>query len=112
VELTQRVLLIVFASAVGEGINEFFFLPWMDGLKNRLNETVRVQTMRIWSGLVGICIAWELNLDVFSLLGATLRHPLVGNVLTGLLLGRGSNWVHELIKRLVLDNELKIAMRD
>lgn len=108
-DILQQTLLIVFAAAVGEGINEFFFLPWFDGLKDKLNETVRVQIMRLWSGAVGVGIAWELGLSIFALLGATLRHPTMGYVLTGLLIGRGSNWVHELLKRFVAETQLKVA---
>lgn len=124
-DVLQIVLLIVFAAAVGEGINEFFFLPWFDGFKQpekpdeseeerkkRLwRETVRVQLMRLWSGFVGIFIAWELSLLVFSLLGAHLRHPLVENILTGLLIGRGSNWIHELLKKFVNSVKDKALVR-
>jgi len=103
------VLIIVFAAAVGEGINEFFFLPWFDLLKtseedkskNRWREIVRVQVMRLWSGLIGILIALGLNICVFSLLGAEFRPLVAGTILTGLLIGRGSNWVHELLKKFV-----------
>ena len=110
-DVLKQVLLIVFAAAVGEGINEFFFLPWFDGLKDkpRVSETVRVQIMRVWSGLVGIAIAWELGLDIFALLGGALQHPVVGNILTGLLIGRGSNFVHELLKRFIAETDLKTA---
>lgn len=108
-DTVKLVVLIVFAATTGEGINEFFFLPWLDGLKDKWNETVRIQVMRLWSGLVGVGIAWELNLNVFALLNADLRHPLMGNVLTGLLIGRGSNWVHELLKRFIAETDLKTA---
>lgn len=107
-DIATKVVLIVFAAATGEGVNEFFFLPWLDGLKDKINETVRVQAMRLWSGLVGVGIAWELNLDVFALLGGELRHPLAGNILTGLLIGRGSNWVHELLKRFITETQIKV----
>lgn len=110
-DIVQQIVLIVFAAAVGEGINEFFFLPWFDGLKGKLNETVRVQIMRLWSGAVGVGIAWELGLSIFALLGAELRHPMMGHVLTGLLIGRGSNWVHELIKRFIVETKVKEAER-
>jgi len=117
-EAWQVALLIILAAAVGEGINEFFFLPWFDPLKEpegekaKWRETVRVQLMRLWSGLIGIGIAWELNLLVFSLLGAHLKHPLVENVLTGLLIGRGSNWVHEFLKKFALSLRDKQLLRE
>ena len=98
-DTVQTVVILIFAAAVGEGINEYFFLPWLDTFKDKWNEVVRVQVLRLWSGLVGIGIAWELQLCVFDLLGAELRHELVGFVLTGLLIGRGSNSIHQLIKK-------------
>lgn len=99
--IAQTIVVLILAAAVGEGINEFFFLPWLDNLKGKWDECTRVQVMRLWSGLVGVGIAWELSLNVFGLLGAGLNHPLVGNILTGLLIGRGSNYVHALISRYV-----------
>lgn len=100
-ELAQKVILLLFAAAVGEGINEFFFLPWLDPFKEKMNEIVRVQILRLWSGLVGILIAWQLSLNIFELLGATLVWPVMGFILTGLLLGRGSNYLHDLLKRYI-----------
>lgn len=106
-DVLQVVLLIVFAAAIGEGINEFFFLPWLDPLKDpegnkgKWRETIRVQLMRLWSGAVGIFIALGLNVCVFSLLGAEFNPPVAGKILTGLLIGRGSNWVHELLNQFV-----------
>lgn len=100
-ELTQKIFLILFAAAVGEGVNEFFFLPWLDPFKEKMNEVVRIQILRLWSGLVGVLIAWQLSLNIFELLGATLVWPVMGYILTGLLLGRGSNYLHDLLKRYV-----------
>jgi len=105
----SAVILIVLAAAVGEGVNEFFFLPWLDGAKGKWHETVRVQVCRLWSGAVGVAIAWELQLDVFSLLDARPRHAMFGFALTGLLIGRGANWVHDLIKRFVLKEPVPLV---
>jgi len=115
VDVLAIVLLIVFAAAVGEGINEFFILPWFDflkedepeketpeeGKKRLWRETVRVQLMRLWSGIVGVLIVLGLDVCVFSLLGAEFRPAVAGRILTGLLVGRGSNWVHDLLKKFV-----------
>lgn len=64
-----------------------------------------------WSGLVGVGIAWKLNLLVLALLGAQLRHPLVENILTGLLIGRGSNWVHNFLRKFALSVKDKQLLR-
>lgn len=104
-EITTTIILIVLGAAVGEGINEFFFLPWLDLAKGKLNEVTRIQLARLWSGVVGVVLAFELALDVFALLGAAIRHEWVGYVLTGLLIGRGSNYVHDLLKRYITQPE-------
>jgi len=106
-ELAIKIAVLVLAAAVGEGINEFFFIPWLDMAKGKWNEVVRVQLARIWSGLVGVAIAWELGLSIFALLGVEPLHPIMGYVLTGLLIGRGSNYVHEFINRFVTATQEK-----
>ena len=106
-DLFGKALVIVLAAVAGDGINEFFFFPWLDTLKGKLNEIIRVQILRIWSGLIGVGIAWQFDLDIFRLLENPAKNPLVGIVITGLLLGRGSNYIHELLKRFLLGNELQ-----
>ena len=110
-ELATKIAVLVLAAAVGEGINEFFFIPWLDLLRDEWNETVRIQIARIWSGLVGVAIAWELSLSIFALLGVELRHPVVSYVLTGLLIGRGSNYIHEFVNRFVAETYQKKTMQ-
>lgn len=101
----EKAMLIIFAAFVGESINEFLFAPLFDLLKGKVNDTLRQQAMRAWSCLVGIFIAIEFSLDVFALLSAGAMHTYVGFVLTGMLLGRGSNFIHDMLKRFVLRNE-------
>jgi len=103
--LIGTALLIVFCAFVGESINEFLIAPFMDLLKGRINDTLRQQAMRWWSALVGVGIAYEFRLDAFALLDAQAVHPIAGVILTGALLGRGSNWIHEMLNRFVLRNE-------
>lgn len=110
--LLGKALIIVLAAVAGEGINEFFFFPWLDALKGKLNEIIRVQILRVWSGLVGVGVAWQFDLDIFRLLDNPAKNPLVGVVITGLLIGRGSNYVHELLKSFILGNEQRFASLD
>jgi len=97
----EKVALILLAAATGEGINEFFFMPFLDRYEGRIDDILRQQLARLWSGFVGIGIAYELSLDIFGLLDAQVRHPVVTFILTGLLIGRGSNWLHDLIKKFI-----------
>lgn len=104
-ETLEKGMLILFAAFVGESINEFLFMPFFDLLKDKVNEILRGQLVRLWSCFVGIFIAFEFQLGVFALLNAVAVEPWVDFVLTGALLGRGSNFIHELLKRFVLRNE-------
>lgn len=98
-ELAGKAFLIGIFAFAGEAVNEFLIAPWMDLLKDKLNDVIRQQAMRLWSAGVGVLIAYEFEADVFALLGAQARQPLFGIVLTGILLGRGSNWIHEMLKK-------------
>jgi hypothetical protein len=106
-DVLSGAVLVVLAAAVGEGVSEFFFTPFFDLLKGKVSETLRVQMVRLWSGAVGVVIALELGLDVFGLVGATMIHPVAGQIATGLLVGRGSNYVHEFINSFIINNKLK-----
>lgn len=47
---------------------------------------------------VGVCIA--ASVDVFTLLGVTLAVPIVGPVVTGILISRGASFVHDVWNRI------------
>jgi hypothetical protein len=47
--------------------------------------------------LLGILIAVASGIDLFSITGTGLKVPFLGSVLTGLLISRGSNFVHDIM---------------
>lgn len=47
--------------------------------------------------VIGIVIALAAGIDVFEFSGVPLRIPILGNILTGLLLSRGSNFIHDIL---------------
>lgn len=55
---------------------------------------------------VGFVVAIGVNvlagLDLFKLFGIPLLYPIIGTILTGVLLSRGSNFIHDLIKTLYM----------
>lgn len=110
-DVLETVILVIFAAAVGEAVCEFLFMPIFDKLQKVgwLDADFTVLAQQWWSALVGVAIAYELSLDVFVLLGGAVLHPWVGWVFTGCIIGRGSNFVHDLLKRQVLENELRAA---
>lgn len=50
--------------------------------------------------VLGIVVAIGYNADLFALFGLTSAIPLLGCVLTGVLLSRGSNYIFDLVKQL------------
>lgn len=45
----------------------------------------------------GIVAAFAYNLDLLAYLGMSAAFPFVGNVISGLIIGRGSNYVNDII---------------
>lgn len=57
--------------------------------------------------ILGILICTLANIDALTLLGIDLSPPLVGSILTGILISRGSNFVHDLWKRIKGDGVIE-----
>jgi len=60
----------------------------------------KVNISTIGALVTGLVVALSVNFDILLLLGFTPAVPFVGVVLTGILISRGGNFVHELIKKL------------
>ena len=58
----------------------------------------KVDVNRIGSAILGILLCVLANVDFFALVGVELSIPIVGIVLSGLLVSRGANFVHDLLK--------------
>jgi hypothetical protein len=50
--------------------------------------------------IAGLLISVSFNFDIMGILGYTSAYPLVGNVITGLLIARGSNYFFDLVGKL------------
>lgn len=50
--------------------------------------------------VTGLLIAIAFNFDLMQILGYNSTYPVVGNVITGLLIARGSNYFFDLIGKL------------
>lgn len=60
----------------------------------------QVQWQVVGSMLLGVGCALAFDVDLFAIAGITAAVPYVGQVLTGVLLSRGSNYVYDLLKQL------------
>lgn len=99
----EKFLLLFIAAVVGEGTIEFLVAPVFDWLKKyrNLSEEIAAHCLRLCSALLGICIAWQLQLKFFEFaFGVHALSAWFDLVITGIVIGRGSNYVHDLIKKL------------
>lgn len=79
-----------------EGVTEYFFEGPVKGLK------LDVVYLRYVSALVGVALCVAYGIDIFEeLLDVSAGYGVVGEVLTGLVLGRGANYVHDFYSRFV-----------
>jgi hypothetical protein len=53
---------------------------------------------KVGSLIIGLTIAFSYSLDLPSIIGLTDGYKLFGVILTGILISRGSNFIHDLIK--------------
>lgn len=50
--------------------------------------------------VLGVLIALVVRVDIFDVINISATTSIVGVVLTGILISRGGNFVHDLLKRL------------
>lgn len=102
-ELVQLIALVVLAAAVGEGVIEFIPVPLLN--LTTCSDKIRTAILNTLSALLGVGIALNFQLGLFSLLGGTGTFAVVDPVLTGILVGRGSNYIHGFIKKFIINKE-------
>ena len=100
--MMDKFLLLFVAAVVGEGTIEYLVAPVFDWLKASGWDTMLCQQLlRFCSCALGIIIAWQLQLAFFQFaFGVNALNPWFDITVTGVAIGRGSNYVHDLIKKL------------
>jgi hypothetical protein len=79
----------LFVSAlVGESIWETTKLIWQHG---------KLNTDRIGALVVGIIVALMTRLNIFEMMGLEISLPILGEILTGVLISRGANFMHDIL---------------
>lgn len=105
-------LAILFLAFLAEGLTEYLARPILDGLgspdpgnatasghaiQNPKSAIQNPLWLRYVACLVGVGLALAFRADLFSAVGLAAINPWIAYVLTGILIGRGSNYVHDLI---------------
>lgn len=60
-----------------------------------LPEKFKPLTLELISLGTGIILAYEANINALTLMGVKISDPLVGVIITGLVIGKGSNFAHD-----------------
>lgn len=86
----QNLAALFILATLVEGIVEYFIStpnknqPWL----------------KYVAALVGILVCVVYKMDLLAILGVTTTIPYVGSVLTGIAVGRGSNYLNDLVSNL------------
>jgi hypothetical protein len=69
----------------------------------------KISIDRIGSLIVSELLCFGANIDLFGIVGQPLSIPYIGIILSGLLISRGSNFIHDLLSSI---NNLKENTKD
>jgi len=84
---------------MAESMTEYLFATWIDWLAEKHPAVKKANPLKYVAAVVGVLFAFAYALDLIAaMLGATPSPPWVGVVLTGLAIGRGSNYLHDFAK--------------
>ena len=87
----MSIVTIITIALLVEAIWETLKLVWQEGKLN-LNT--------IGALIVGIGVSILAKIDIFAMQEISLSIPLVGWILTGILMSRGANFIHDLFNKL------------
>lgn len=65
-----------------------------------LNDGWKTAVTQITAAVLGVVICFMSNADLFATIGISFVSPWVGNILTGIIISRGANYVSDFIHRL------------
>lgn len=79
------------AALLVESVWETLKMVWQDG---------KFSISALGALIVGILVAVFAGLDLLAAVGINMKVAVIGQILTGIMLSRGSNFVHDLIAKL------------
>ena len=82
----------------GEAAIEFLVSPLLDIVKVQ-DRAARTFTFNCLSAVLGVLLALGYNVSIAAVFHAEVINPDVDAALTGLLIGRGFNWLHRFFKQ-------------
>ena len=86
-EFAQLITVAILVEAIWENIKMIY-------------QSGKVSISMIGSLVIAILICVLTSMDIFPLVGLTINVPIVGSVLTGIIVSRGANFVSDLFTKL------------
>ncbi len=87
----MSIVTIITVALLVEAIWETLKMVWQEG---------KINVNTIGALIVGIAVSILAKIDIFAMQGISLSIPLVGWILTGILISRGANFIHDLFNKL------------
>jgi hypothetical protein len=84
----DKLLMLVVAALICESVWETIKMTWQEG---------KLSIDRIGALVVGLAVAIAAGLDLPGLVEIPFNVPYLGMVLTGILISRGANFLHDLV---------------
>ena len=84
-------LQIIVIALLAETIWENLKMVWQEG---------KLNVDRIGALIVSILVSMATQVDIFAILNFGIALPFVGSFLTGILISRGANVIHDLLKKI------------
>lgn len=93
----EKILIVFVVAIIAESVWETLKMTWQDG---------KLKIDRVGALVVSMLIVFGTRLDILALLGMETVIPFLGIILTGILISRGSNFIHDLLVRFNNKNEI------
>lgn len=93
-EYAQLVIVAILIEAIWENIK----MVWQNG---------KFSIDKIGSLVISILICILAKIDIFPIVNLSIIVPVIGSILTGIIVSRGANFVHDLFNKISGDKEVK-----
>ena len=93
-EYAQLVIVAILIEAIWENIK----MVWQNG---------KFSIDKIGSLVISILICILAKIDIFPIVNLSIMIPVIGSILTGIIVSRGANFVHDLFNKISGDKEVK-----
>lgn len=87
----MSIVTIITIALLVEAIWETLKMIWKEG---------KININTIGALAVGILVSILAKIDIFTMQGINLSVPVIGWILTGILLSRGANFIHDLFNKI------------